>query len=71
MLVGFSISVRKMHQCLEGIVSSCEGGGVTLLPLRVAVASDMTGALVTPMIGITRGGGDVEVVINGCVGGTT
>ena len=48
-VVGFSVG--KMHWHLEGIISSCNGYVVTLLPLGIAVASDMTGVSVTPTIG--------------------
>ena len=46
---------------------------VHLTPLGVAVApaDPLSGASVSPMAGIVGSGGDVEVVVNGCVGGIT
>ena len=52
-MVGFSISIGKMHQHLQGIISSEDGGVVSLLPLGVAVVSTvpLSGASVTPIMG--------------------
>ena len=54
-MVGFGIGVGKICQHFEGLVSSHEGGMVTLLPLEVAVVSDVLGASVTPTIRIVGG----------------
>ena len=70
-VVGLGIGVGIIYQHFEGVISSCEGGMVTLLPLEVAIVSDATGALVITMIGIMGGGGNIGVVINGCEGCTT
>ena len=72
-MVGFGISGGKMHWLLEGIVSSEDGGVVTLLPLGVVVVSTapLSGASVTPMTRTVVGGGEAEVVAIGCVRGTT
>ena len=51
----FGICVGKRCLCFKGVVSSCEGDMVTLLPLEVATVSNVTGALVTPMIEIVGG----------------
>ena len=51
-MVGFGIGVGKICQHFKGVISSCEGGMVTLLPLEVAVVLDVTRASVIPMIGI-------------------
>ena len=69
--VGFGIGVGKICQHFKGVVSSCKGGMVTLLPLEVAIVLDVTGALVTPTIRIVGGRGKMEVLVNECGGCTT
>ena len=72
-MVGFGISIGKMHWHLEGVVFSEDGGVIALLPLGVAVvsAASLSGASVTPTTRTMGGGGEMEVMAIGCVQGTT
>ena len=58
-MVGLGIGVGIICQHFEGVISSCEGGMVTLLPL-----ADVTRALVIPEIGmkLQLGWREVEVM---------